>query len=150
MVYIGRRWCTPHLAGIQSGGETPDRRAGTICFGRDGRAGNQEDEVGERGSGSGAAACQTGLQSATANAETSRPPTVAVRPASRKQQTPQQQGQRVQRVQQGLRWRPRCWRRAWRPRPRTRPRRQPQKELASLRESNKRESNREMLCFIFT
>ena len=88
---MGRRRGSPHLAGIQSGGETPDRRAGTFCFGRDGRAGNQEAEVGERGSGSSAAACQTGLQSATANAETSRPTPVAVRPASRKQQTPQQQ-----------------------------------------------------------
>jgi hypothetical protein len=105
------------------------------------RASNQEAEVGECGSGSGAAACQTGLQSATADAETSRPTPVAVWPATRKQQTSQQQGQRVQ---QGLRWRPRSWRRARRPRPRTR------KELAPFRESNKRECTRELLCFIFS
>jgi hypothetical protein len=83
---MGRRWGTPHLAGIQSGGETPDRRAGTFCFRRDGRASSQEAEAGECGPGGAAAACQTGLQSATANAETSCPPPVAVRPASRKQQ----------------------------------------------------------------
>ncbi len=81
---VGRRRGTSHLTGLQSGGETAGRRAGAVIAGRDGRARNQEAKVGECGPGSGAAACQTGLQSAAADAEAGRPAAVVVRSTPRK------------------------------------------------------------------
>ncbi len=52
---VGWRWGTPHLASLQSGGETAGRRAGAVSAGRGGRACIKKAEAGERGTSAGAA-----------------------------------------------------------------------------------------------
>ncbi len=82
-ISVGRRWSSPDLASIQSGGETPGRRVRAVRAGRGGRARNKEAKAGECCPITGTGAGQAGIQGATADAEAGRPSAVAVRTASR-------------------------------------------------------------------